>query len=189
MWASFVAAWLARAADDRRLRALGGGTDAAFTVRSGADVVWIHLCGGEVADHALDDGFDRRVDFGLTAPAEVWERLWQPIPTPRHQSLFALMTQIPEFHVEGSREALAQHAHVVARLLELVRGPGEPFDPSPPDLSGVTGRYVAAGGAQLFVEEAGTGRDLLLLHTAGSDARQFHHLFADRELRDGWHMV
>jgi pimeloyl-ACP methyl ester carboxylesterase len=189
MWASFVEGWLARAAGDRRLRALGGGTDAAFTVRSGADVAWIHLREGAVAGHALDDGFDRRVDFGLSAPAEVWERLWQPVPPPRHQSLFALMTQIPEFHVEGSREALAQHAHVVARLLELGRGPRADDDEPPPDLSGVSGRYVSAAGAQLFVEEAGAGRDLLLLHTAGSDARQYHHLLADPELRAGWHMV
>jgi hypothetical protein len=37
-WAAFVEAWLARAAGDRRLRAVGGGTDAAFTLRSGANV-------------------------------------------------------------------------------------------------------------------------------------------------------
>ena len=208
-WPQFVEAWLARAAADRRLRATGAGTDAAFTLRRGADVVWIHLLEGEVAGHALDDGFDRRVDFGLTAPADVWERLWQAVPPPRHQSLFALLSKVPEFAVEGSREALARHAHAIARLLELGRPPapgggadgdggddGEGDacrDAEPADLSAVTGRYVrvelSTGVAQLFAEQAGDGRDLLFLHTAGSDGRQYHHLLADAELRASWRMT
>ena len=193
-WDGFVEAWLARAAADRRLRGIGSGTDAAFTVRRGDDVVWIHLREGAPVAHALDDGFDRRVDFGLTAPAEVWDRLWQAVPPPRHQSLFALLSKVPEFTVEGSREALAQHAHAVARLLELGRPPREDdADAEPADLSAVTGRYVrvelATGAAQLFAEQAGDGRDLLFLHTAGSDGRQYHHLLADPELRAEWRMT
>lgn len=42
-WPEFVETWLERAAGDRRLRAIGSGTDVAFTLRSGDDVVWIHL--------------------------------------------------------------------------------------------------------------------------------------------------
>jgi pimeloyl-ACP methyl ester carboxylesterase len=193
-WAGFVEAWLARAAGDRRLRAIGDGTDAAFTLRSGADVTWIHLRDGAPVDHALDDGLDRRVDFGLSAPPIAWERLWSPQPPLRHQSLFALVANVPELHVEGSREAFAQHAHVVARLLELGRPPGPMAqDDGPADLSGISGRYVpvslSVGDAQLFVEEAGGGRDLLLLHTAGSDSRQYHHLLADLDLRRDWRMA
>jgi pimeloyl-ACP methyl ester carboxylesterase len=194
-WREFVETWLGRAAADRRLRAIGSGTDVAFTLRSGADVVWIHLREGEPVAHALDDGFDRRVDFGLRAPAEVWQRLWADVPPPRHQSLFALLSKVPEFSVEGSREALAQHAHAIARLLALAR-PGaadEPPDGAPADLSDVTGRYVrvelSTGVAQLFCEQAGAGRDLLFLHTAGSDGRQYHHLLADPELRGRWRMT
>jgi pimeloyl-ACP methyl ester carboxylesterase len=194
-WAEFVAGWLERAGDDRRLRAIGSGTDVAFTLRCGDDVAWIHLREGALAGHALDDGFDRRVDFGLTAPAAVWERLWAAVPPPRHQSLFALLSKVPEFAVEGDREALAQHAHVVARLLELGRPPGAATedDREPADLSAVTGRYVrvelSTGAAQLYAEQAGEGRDLLFLHTAGSDGRQYHHLLADPELRAGWRMT
>ena len=198
-WADFVAGWLERAGDDRRLRAIGSGTDVAFTLRRGDEVAWIHLREGAIAGHALDDGFDRRVDFGLTAPAAVWDRLWAPVPPPRHQSLFALLSNVPEFAVEGDREALAQHAHAIARLLELGRPPGRgdggapADDPEPPDLSAVTGRYVrvelSTGAAQLYAEQAGEGRDLLFLHTAGSDGRQYHHLLADPELRAGWRMT
>jgi pimeloyl-ACP methyl ester carboxylesterase len=194
-WPEFVETWLARAAADRRLRAIGTGTDVAFSLRSDDDVVWIHLREGEPVAHALDDGFDRRVDFGLVAPAAVWQRLWQDVPPPRHQSLFALLSKVPEFSVEGSREALAQHAHAIARLLELGR-PGaaeDAGDGAPPDLAAVTGRYVrvelSTGAAQLFCEQAGEGRDLLFLHTAGSDSRQYHHLLADPELRARWRMT
>jgi pimeloyl-ACP methyl ester carboxylesterase len=203
-WAEFVETWLARAAADRRLRAIGSGTDAAFTLRIGEDVVWIHLREGEPVAHAIDDGFDRRVDFGLTAPAAVWQKLWAPVPPPRHQSLFALLSKVPEFSVEGSREALAQHAHAIARLLELGRPAGSGAGATaggrpasaggaPADLSAVTGRYVrvelSTGAAQLFCEQAGDGPDLLFLHTAGSDGRQYHHLLADPELRASWRMT
>jgi pimeloyl-ACP methyl ester carboxylesterase len=195
-WPAFVKAWLERAAGDRRLRATGAGTDVAFTLRCGEDVVWLHLREGAVVAHALDDGFDRRVDLGLSAPRAVWERLWAPVPPPRHQNLFALLSKVPEFAVEGSREALAQHAHVIARLLELARPPGEApgaDDATLPDLSAVTGRYVrvalSTGEANVYAEHAGAGRDLLLLHTAGSDGRQYHHLLADRELRASFRMT
>ena len=194
-WPAFVAAWLARADGDRRLLATGSGTDVAFTLRCGDGVVWIHLRDGAVADHALDDGFDRRVDLGLRAPREVWERLWAPVPPPRHQSLFALLSKVPAFAVEGSREALAQHAHAIARLLELAREPGGESDatPLPADLSDVAGRYVrvalSTGAANVFAEQAGAGRDLLLLHTAGSDGRQYQHLLADPELRASFRMT
>jgi pimeloyl-ACP methyl ester carboxylesterase len=192
-WPGFVQAWLARAGEDRRLRAIGSGTDTAFGVRHGGDVVWIHLQDGVPVGYALDEGFDRRVDFGLAAPAIVFDRLWAPLPPLHHQSLFALLSKVPELRVEGSREALAQHAHVVARLLELGR-PSDPADPDEgaADLSGIAGRYVAVdlpfGAAQVYVEQAGAGRDLLMLHTAGSDSRQYHHVLADRDLRAHWRM-
>ena len=108
--------------------------------------------------------------------------------------MFALLSKVPEFHVEGSREALAEHAHVVARLLELARAPRDaPADGAAADLSAVTGRYVqvtlSTGEAQLFAEQSGAGRELLLLHTAGSDARQYHHVLADPGLQRDWRMT
>jgi pimeloyl-ACP methyl ester carboxylesterase len=194
-WAEFVETWLDRAAGDRRLRAISSGTDVAFILRYGDDVLWLHLRDGAVVDHAFDDGFDRRVDFGLRAPAEVWDRLWAPVPPPRHQTLFALLAKVPSFVLEGDREALAQNAHAVARLLELGRTPAarDEDDAEPADLSAVAGRYVrvalSTGVAQVYAEQAGAGRDLLFLHTAGSDGRQFHHLLADPGLREAWRMT
>ena len=194
-WESFVARWLARADGDRRLRAVGTASDVAFTLRSGGDCLWVHLRDGAVAGHALDAGFDRRVDFGLVAPPEVWARLWSPVPPPRAQTLFALLSKEPALSVEGSRESLAQSAHLVCRLLELGRedAPSEATADGPPDLSALRGRYVRValetGEAEVYAEQAGDGRDLLMLHTAGSDSRQYHHLLADAGLREAWRMT
>ena len=51
------------------------------------------------------------------------------------------------------------------------------------DLSLLSGRYVEAdligGKTDLYVQQSGHGRDVLLLHTAGADSRQFNHLMAN----------
>lgn len=50
----------------------------------------------------------------------------------------------------------------------------------------IIGRYftVSIGGAahRIYVEEAGRGRPLLCLHTAGADSRQYRHLLNDAEV-------
>ena len=50
----------------------------------------------------------------------------------------------------------------------------------------ITGRYLnvqIAGRAQrIYVEEAGQGRPVLCLHTAGSDTRQWRHILNDAEI-------
>lgn len=57
----------------------------------------------------------------------------------------------------------------------------------------ITGRYVTvevAGRRQrIFFEEAGTGRPVLCLHTAGSDARQWRHLMNDAEVTATNHLI
>ncbi|MBE0612091.1 MAG: alpha/beta hydrolase [Burkholderiales bacterium] len=42
---------------------------------------------------------------------------------------------------------------------------------------------------RIYIEEAGQGRDLLLLHTAGSDTRQFYHLLNSDLLASNWRMI
>ena len=56
-----------------------------------------------------------------------------------------------------------------------------------PEFEAITGRYftmeVAGKPCRIYVEEAGEGIPLVCLHTAGSDARQYRHLFATKPLR------
>jgi pimeloyl-ACP methyl ester carboxylesterase len=42
---------------------------------------------------------------------------------------------------------------------------------------------------RIHAESAGTGRDLLCLHTAGADGRQFHRLMADPRLTRDWRLT
>ena len=59
-----------------------------------------------------------------------------------------------------------------------------------PELDPITGRYVyvdtASGRNRVYFEEAGSGRPLLCLHTAGSDSRQYRHLLCDPEVTSRW---
>ena len=181
--------------------AIGSGTDVAFTLRRGDDVVWIHLREGAVAGHALDDGFDRRVDFGLTAPPAVWDRLWAAVPPPRHQSLFALLSKVPEFAVEGEprgarparprRRPAARARPAGGGRGDRRRGRGRPASrpTSPPSPAATSASSCRPAPRSCYAEQAGEGRDLLFLHTAGSDGRQYHHLLADPALRADWRMT
>src|SRR5215212_4061271 len=62
-----------------------------------------------------------------------------------------------------------------------------------PDLDPITGRYVhvETGGVRdrVYFEEAGEGRPLLCLHTAGSDSRQYRYLLCDPEVTSRWRVV
>ena len=96
-----------------------------------------------------------------------------------------------------------QHAHVARRVLEvgkwLALGNAAPVPVSLHPRGGarpvpeVTGGYVpvTARGTtyQVYYETAGTGRDVLCMHTAGADGRQFHGLMADPRITDGHRLV
>lgn len=60
------------------------------------------------------------------------------------------------------------------------------FDP-------ITGRYVYLdtdwGRCRVFFEEAGRGRPLLCLHTAGADSRQYRELLCDEEIGSRWRII
>jgi pimeloyl-ACP methyl ester carboxylesterase len=62
-----------------------------------------------------------------------------------------------------------------------------------PEFDPITGRYVYVelGGVpnRVYFEEAGEGRPLVCLHTAGADSRQFRHLLCDAEVTGGWRVV
>lgn len=193
-WQGFVRAWMRRARADRVLVTLAARSCVTFAVRCGHERVWVRMGDGGVAEHGLGHQDTAPAEFELAAPPEVWQRFWACIPDAPYHSLYALAMRVSEFRMEGDELSLAQHAHVVARLLALGRPSCPRADPlSPDDLEGVAGRYVGVelsdGASRIYLEEAGSGAGLLLLHTAGSDSRQYHALLADRDLRDEWRMV
>lgn len=142
--------------------------------------------------------------FTLSASDEVWAKFLAPIPPRHHHGIFAMLARVPEFSVRGDQLAFLQHCHVVRRVLEigkwLALGHSAPVPASlhPPlgtstPTPAVTGRYVpvTTGGTtyDVYCEQAGAGRDLLCLHTAGADGRQFHRLMADARITGSHRMT
>ena len=62
-----------------------------------------------------------------------------------------------------------------------------------PELDPIVGRYahVEVGGTRhrIYFEEAGRGRPLVCLHTAGADSRQWHGLLCDPEVGEDWRTI
>jgi len=62
-----------------------------------------------------------------------------------------------------------------------------------PEFEPITGRYVhlgtAWGRSRIYFEEAGGGRPLVCLHTAGADSRQYRELLCDVEVASRWRVI
>jgi pimeloyl-ACP methyl ester carboxylesterase len=118
-------------------------------------------------------------------------RFLAPRPEPGWQDLLAL-SRHGALAVEGDVAAFFAHLMWFKGALALLREAPPPPAPVPaPPWGGVTvepiaGRYlrldIAGRPHRLYVEEAGEGVPLLLLHTAGSDGRQWRELLNDADL-------
>jgi pimeloyl-ACP methyl ester carboxylesterase len=189
--------WRAACAADAVLAAWGGPWSVCFAIRSDATATVFAVVDGLVQPGGGTPAFTVR------APSDIWAKFLQRVPPRHHHGLFAMMYRVPEFGIDGDTLTYMQHAHVVRRVLEigkwLALGESLPVPVSLQPRTGaapvpaVSGRYVpiAANGASypVYYETAGRGRDLLCLHTAGADARQFHGLMADERITSGHRLV
>jgi pimeloyl-ACP methyl ester carboxylesterase len=186
-----IAAWRAACAADETLALWADPRPIGFAVASGTDVF------------LFDPGEGAAPAFILSAPEEMWAKFLQPVPPRHHHAILAMHYRLPEFEIQGDMLACMQQIHVVRRVLEIGKwlAPGNAL-PVPVSLApragpravpAVRGGYVpvTAGGVtyQVYYETAGAGRDLLCLHTAGSDGRQFHGLMADGRITGGHRLV
>jgi len=184
--------WRAACAEDAVLGLWAGPWAICFGVRSGSDTTIFAFAEGEVAVGSGTPGFI------LAAPEATWARFLEPVPPRHHHGIFAMMYRLPEFAIQGDELAFMQHAHVARRVLEvgkwlaLGRTPPVPVSLHPREgaraVPAVTGRYipVRVDGLtyQIYTEAAGSGQDVLCMHTAGADGRQFHGLMADPRMLD-----
>jgi pimeloyl-ACP methyl ester carboxylesterase len=189
--------WRTACAGDAALASWAGPWSVCFAVRSDATTTVF-----SVVDGLVQPGVDTPV-FTVRAPSEIWAKFLQRVPPRHHHGLFAMMYRVPEFGIDGDMLTYMQHAHVVRRVLEigkwLALGEALPVPVSLQPRTGaapvpaVRGRYVpvVANGVSypVYYETAGSGRDLLCLHTAGADARQFHGLMADERVTSGHRLV
>ncbi|GGG37685.1 hypothetical protein GCM10010964_26910 [Caldovatus sediminis] len=193
----FVAAWRAACEADPVLAHWRIGAALRFAVASGS----------AETTFAFGEAPPGPPAFTLRAPPSVWAKFLAPVPPRHHHNLFAMRARVPEFAVEGDELALAQHCHIARRTLEVGRwlvlhgtqanAPVPAFPrPSLPEgePAAIAGAYlpirVDGTAYRVYREQAGEGpRDLLCLHTAGADGRQFHRLMADRRLTRHWRLT
>lgn len=207
-WPGFVARWQEACAADAVLATWAGPWLLRFRIESG----------GRSAIFAFEDGRMRPAagsatdaaapaEFALSAPGAIWARFLAPVPPRHHHAIFAMLMRVPEFRLSGDPLRFAQSCHLVRRVLEVgkwlvlgrtlpvpvslrptLRGRGE--DARPPVATGGYTQVPVDGTAHsIYHEWAGSGRDLLCLHTAGSDGRQFHRLMADPRIAGGHRLV
>jgi len=200
--AAFIADWASACRVDPELAHLGAHATVRFCVQSGTRAATLQFTDGRL-EH-MQAGADPAA-FTLHAPAEVWQRFLQAVPPAPYHHVLAMRMRVPEFEVRGDDQMLLQYAHLVRRSLELARWvahgrsatalrPEGPIAASPTgSIEPIVGRYAAieidGRRHRIYFEQAGSGRDLLFLHTAGSDTRQFHRLMNDPALLREWRMT
>jgi pimeloyl-ACP methyl ester carboxylesterase len=194
-WETFLAALQSAARADAELASFSANADCCFRLAAGertADFVF-------GSPFAVSETQTEKPCFVLEAPVAIWEKFFSfPPPAPYH-GIYAMKMRVPEFKVTGSELALAQNMHLVRRVLEIgrdvVNGVQEKKGSAP---KAGTRENIRAGyvwieyegrPCRIYYEEAGAGRDLLCLHTAGSDSRQFYKLLNDAGLGAEWRMV
>jgi pimeloyl-ACP methyl ester carboxylesterase len=189
--------WRAACAADPVLAVWAGAWSVGFAIESETATVTFDFVDGQVVSG------DGPPAFTLAAPAAIWASFLEPVPPRHHQGIFAMMYRVPEFQIKGDMLSFMQHAHLARRVLEvgkwLAIGNAAPAPVILAPRSGaravpqVTGDYVpvTVQGTtyQVYYETAGTGRDVLCMHTAGADGRQFHGLMADPRIVSGHRLV
>lgn len=186
----FRDAWRAACTADAVLAAWAGPWDACFAIRSDAEEINFSFVAGRCTSG------DGTPAFTLAAPGTVWGKFLLPIPPRHHHAIFAMRMRVPEFAILGDELAFVQSAHLARRVLEigkfLTLGGTAPApisshppigaDPAPNPRGAYLPVCVGTTDYKIYHESAGTGRDILCLHTAGADGRQFHRLMANDDI-------
>lgn len=95
--------------------------------------------------------------------------------------------------VLGQQQSFAHYTHIWRRTLELLRdaycGPMAEEEQEDLEADHIVGRYTYVtaplwGKCKVFCEQSGEGKqDIVFLHTAGSDSRQYHGVMNDPRMR------
>lgn len=146
---------------------------------------------GEVSSGSPKDAL-----FTLSALPEQWSEFFKETPQMPYQSywgMFGMNIKQEGIEVQGDQTAFAHWTHVWRRTLELLHdaycGPTPEDEQPEPDEDHLTGRYVYItapvwGKAKVFYETSGDGdQEIVFLHTAGSDGRQYHGVMNDARMR------
>jgi len=197
-WPEFLSRLERAVRGDAELAAFAANAECRFRLVAGASIAEFVFVPGS-AFVATEKAQAIPPAFVLEAPVPVWEKFFSAVPPPFFHNVYAMKMRVPEFKVAGSELALAQNMHIVRRVLELGRAVLHPLVVLPEQKRTFNSREPIQGGyvwieyegrpSRIYHEEAGAGPDLLCLHTAGSDSRQFYRLLNDAGLAADWRMV
>lgn len=134
--------------------------------------------------------------FTLSALPEQWEQHFKEVPKAPYQSywgMYGMNIKQKGIEVLGDQTAFAHWTHVWRRVLELVHdaqcGPIKEDEQPEPQYDYLTGKYVYLdapvwGRSKVFYEYSGEGKQqIIFLHTAGSDSRQYHGVMNNQAMR------
>jgi pimeloyl-ACP methyl ester carboxylesterase len=171
----------------------GRGLTAEVLLEVGGDAWMLSLRDGQIARVAPGPFLMPAFDLALRIGPEALARFLAPVPEPGWHDLMALRRH-GALEVLGDTETFFAHLMWFKGVLALLREGGTPAAaaaPAPEPWGAVTeepirGRYlrldIAGRPHRVYVEEAGEGIPLLLLHTAGSDGRQWRDLLNDADI-------
>ncbi|KAK4918027.1 hypothetical protein LTR49_014165 [Elasticomyces elasticus] len=151
---------------------------------------------------AISSGETSRAAFTLSALPEQWQEFMKQTPVAPYQSywgMFGMNIKQEGIEVQGDQNAFAHWTHVWRRILEILHdayaGPTPEDDEPEVDEDHIIGRYTYItspvwGKCKVFYEQAGEGdQDIVFLHTAGSDARQYHGVLNNEHMRQKCRMT
>lgn len=147
-------------------------------------------------------GNAQEASFILSASPEHWEQFFQPIPVAPFQSYWGMLgmnIKQEGTQVQGDQISFTQHTHIWRRVLEVLHdaycGPMQVDEELEMDEDYVIGRYVYLtiptwGRCKVFYEQSGFGeQDIVFLHTAGADGRQYHGVMNHATMREKCNMI
>ncbi|KIX09517.1 uncharacterized protein Z518_00597 [Rhinocladiella mackenziei CBS 650.93] len=154
------------------------------------------------AKTSTSTGSASKADFVLRARPEQWEKFFAADPVAPYTSFVGLqgMNIVQEgVGVQGDQVKFAQYGHLTTRLLELLRdgqnGPLKEDEQPEADEDHLTGKYIYIdapvwGRTKVYYETSGNGpQQIVFLHTAGSDSRQYHGVMNDARMREKCTMI
>ncbi|OQU96563.1 hypothetical protein CLAIMM_02628 [Cladophialophora immunda] len=143
-----------------------------------------------------------RPQFNLNAQSEHWQQVFAAVPKRPFQSywgMLRLLGQSSGVEVTGDKETFTKHARLWRLVIDRIR---DALHPPPAALTvaeytpdderdddSIVGHYTwltlaPVGKCKIFYETSGQGeQDVLFLHTAGADSRQYHSLMLNRALQ------
>lgn len=166
----------------------GRGLDCSWLLAVGPEEWLLRVRDGVVNEVRPGPFVMRAFDVALRVAPEGWAAFLAAEPAPGWHDLMGLRRK-GLLHVEGDLGRFFAHLGWFKAALALLRPGGIAARPAPvatPGWEPIQGGYlrmeISGRPHRVYVEQAGEGIALLLLHTAGSDGRQWRDLMNDPEV-------